>query len=57
MAVNFLERALRVPCIAEITPPVPHLHKEVSGEAQVAMFSVQRISQLLVALLQANTGQ
>jgi hypothetical protein len=36
---------------------VPYLHKEVSGEAQVAMFSVQRISQLLVALLQANTRQ
>jgi hypothetical protein len=35
---------------------LPHLHEEVSGEAQVAMGSVQLISQLLVALLQANTG-
>jgi hypothetical protein len=26
---------------------VPHLHKEVSGEAQLAMLSVQLISKLL----------
>jgi hypothetical protein len=31
---------------------VPHLCKVVSGEAQVAMRSVQRINQLAVALLQ-----
>jgi hypothetical protein len=42
---------------AAITSAVPHLHEEVPWEAQVAMRSVQRISQLLVALLQAETGQ
>jgi hypothetical protein len=46
-----------VSLFAAITPAVPHLYEEVSCEAQVAMLSVQRIHQLLVALLQASTGE